>query len=53
MVNAIRNQNADAADDAARAHAMQFKRRFMQYLDRGMTPEVRLNAPTSSVIGVK
>ncbi len=43
MVAAIRNRDADAAERIAHAHADQFKGRFMQYLSRSITSDVRLD----------
>ena len=42
MVDAIRARDADRAEAAAHAHAVQFKGRFMQYLDRSIASEMRL-----------
>lgn len=42
MVDAISARDADRAERAAHAHAMQFKGRFMQYLDRSIASEMRL-----------
>jgi DNA-binding GntR family transcriptional regulator len=43
MVDAIRARDADRAEAAAHAHAMQFKGRFMQYLDRSIASELHLD----------
>ncbi len=44
MVEAIRLRDADRAEAAAHVHAMQFKGRFMQYLDRSIASEMRLGS---------
>jgi DNA-binding GntR family transcriptional regulator len=44
MVEAIRIQDADAAENIARNHAAQFRGRFMQYLDRNITANMRLES---------
>ncbi|MFO1142890.1 MAG: GntR family transcriptional regulator [Amaricoccus sp.] len=44
MVDAIRARDADRAEAAAHAHAVQFKGRFMQYLDRSIGSEMRLGS---------
>ncbi len=43
MVEAIRVQDLDRAERAAHEHAMQFKGRFMQFLMRSISPEMRIN----------
>lgn len=47
MVEAIRARDADRAEAAAHAHAVQFKGRFLQYLDRSIASEMRLGPPAS------
>lgn len=47
MVRAIKNRDADAAEHAAHVHAIQFKGRFMQFLDRNITSEMRLKMPAT------
>jgi DNA-binding GntR family transcriptional regulator len=42
MVDAIREKDADRAEKVAHAHAAQFRGRFMQYLDRNITADMRL-----------
>lgn len=42
IVDAIRARDADHAENIAHAHAAQFRGRFMQYLDRNITAEMRL-----------
>jgi DNA-binding GntR family transcriptional regulator len=43
MVGAIEAKDAEAADHVAHLHAMQFKGRFMQFLDRNLTQSMQLN----------
>jgi DNA-binding GntR family transcriptional regulator len=43
IVTAITNRDPDAAEHAAHLHAQQFKGRFMQYLDRSVASEMRLD----------
>jgi DNA-binding GntR family transcriptional regulator len=43
MLAAIRSRDADGAERIAHAHAVQFKGRFMQYLSRSITSDVRLD----------
>ncbi len=43
MVAAIEARDADAAEQVAHLHAMQFKGRFMQFLDRNLTRKMQLN----------
>jgi len=43
MVAAIRDKDADRAERIAHAHAIQFKGRFIQYLSRSITADVRLD----------
>jgi len=47
MVNAIQNQDADAAERVAHLHAMQFKGRFMQFLDRNLTAKMAVHYHSS------
>jgi DNA-binding GntR family transcriptional regulator len=44
MVEAIRDRDAEGAEQAAHAHAAQFRGRFMQFLERSITPPMRLEA---------
>jgi len=48
MVAAIEAQDADAAEHVAHLHAMQFKGRFLQFLDRNLTQKMSLNFKTLS-----
>lgn len=43
MIKAIEAKDADAAERVAHMHAMQFKGRFMQFLDRNLTATVDLD----------
>lgn len=43
MVRAISEQNMNAAEAAAHEHANQFRGRFMQYLMRSVTSDVRVD----------
>jgi DNA-binding GntR family transcriptional regulator len=47
MVAAIEAGDADWAEAAAHQHAVQFKGRFMQFLDRNLTAQMPVNYPTS------
>lgn len=42
MVEAIHSRDADRAEEIAHVHATQFKGRFVQYLDRNITSEMRI-----------
>jgi DNA-binding GntR family transcriptional regulator len=44
MIEAIRVQDLDAAEAVAHAHAMQFKGRFMQFLDQNVTASMRIES---------
>jgi DNA-binding GntR family transcriptional regulator len=46
MVRAIEEQDADAAEQAAHLHAMQFKGQFMQFLDKSLTAKMHLTSLT-------
>jgi DNA-binding GntR family transcriptional regulator len=48
MVAAIETRDADRAEESAHAHAVQFKGRFMQFLDRNLTAEMRVAYPLSN-----
>jgi DNA-binding GntR family transcriptional regulator len=43
MVSAIEKQDVVRAEESAHQHAMQFKGRFMQFLDRNLTAQMSLN----------
>ena len=43
MVDAIRARDADRAEEIAHIHATQFRGRFVQYLDRNITSEMRIS----------
>lgn len=43
MVEAIRDHDLDRAERVAHEHAVQFKGRFMQYLVRSVTPDIRVD----------
>ncbi len=43
MVAAIEARDGDAAEHIAHLHAMQFRGRFMQYLDRNLTQKMQLD----------
>ena len=43
MVAAIEARDADTAEHVAHLHAMQFKGRFMQFLDRNLTQKMQLD----------
>lgn len=45
MVDAIRQQDLDRAERAAHDHAIQFRGRFMQFLMRSISPDMRLELP--------
>lgn len=45
MIEAIRNRDADRAEQVAHVHAAQFKGRFIQFLDRNVTAEIQLRHP--------
>ncbi|MEX3815397.1 GntR family transcriptional regulator [Paraburkholderia sp. BR13439] len=47
MVAAIEAGDADWAEATAHQHAVQFKGRFMQFLDRNLTAQMPINYPTS------
>jgi DNA-binding GntR family transcriptional regulator len=48
MVAAIEAQDADRAEEIGHAHAVQFKGRFMQFLDRNLTAQMRVSYPLSN-----
>lgn len=48
MIEAIRQRDADAAENAAHEHAIQFKGRFMQYLNQNVSASVRLGEKSMS-----
>jgi DNA-binding GntR family transcriptional regulator len=45
IVAAVARRDPDAAEHAAHLHAEQFKGRFVQYLNRSVASEMRLNSP--------
>jgi DNA-binding GntR family transcriptional regulator len=47
MVAAIEAGDADRAEHVAHLHAMQFKGRFMQFLDRNLTAQIPVTYPAS------
>jgi DNA-binding GntR family transcriptional regulator len=49
MVKAIKAKDAETAEQLAHAHATQFKGQFMQYLDRNVTAEMRLETLTPQI----
>ncbi|MGU7774494.1 GntR family transcriptional regulator [Burkholderia sp. MR1-5-21] len=48
MVEAIERGDADKAEESAHRHAVQFKGRFMQFMDRNLTASVPLTYNTAS-----
>ena len=42
MVEAIRDRDADRAEQAAHAHAAQFRGRFMEFLERSIAAHMHL-----------
>lgn len=50
MVAAIRDKDASRAENIAHAHAIQFKGRFMQYLTRSITSDVRLDLESVNTV---
>ncbi|WP_250519147.1 GntR family transcriptional regulator [Caballeronia sp. ATUFL_M1_KS5A] len=49
IVDAIVARDADRAEEAAHQHAMQFRGRFMQFLNRNLTASVPLNIQSIAV----
>jgi DNA-binding GntR family transcriptional regulator len=43
MVEAIRDRDAERAEQSAHAHATQFRGRFMQFLERSIATHMRLD----------
>lgn len=48
IVNAIETRDADLAEKYAHLHAVQFKGRFMQFLDRNLTAGVHITYPSEA-----
>jgi DNA-binding GntR family transcriptional regulator len=47
MLDAIRRQDADRAEQVAHIHATMFKGRFIQFFDRNVTAKMRLGQPAA------
>jgi DNA-binding GntR family transcriptional regulator len=50
MVEAIRDRDAERAEQTAHAHAAQFRGRFMQFLERSIATHMRLDADNPPTI---